>query len=291
MKAPKSHICALTVDTEEWFQVENLRGAIKKTDWNNKQSSVEKNTRTILKLLAGENISATFFILGWVAEKNPDLIKQISDEGHEVASHGTGHDLTYALSHKELEKDIYLSKKKLEDISGKEVKGYRAPNFSVDDRLIEILKNLDFKYDSSYNPFRLNKRYGSIKLPDEHSGQVFEIGDQFYEIPISTLDIFSFPLPVAGGAYFRLLPLSLFKGLVKKVLFQKCFYNFYLHPWEFEPDQPRMNNIKLNYKIRHYTGLKHTKEKFIKLISYMRDLNTRFLTLDAYLCSILDDGK
>jgi len=179
----------------------------------------------------------------------------------------------------------------LEATVGVEIKGYRAPNFSVDARLIKILVKLGFRYDSSYNPFRLNKRYGSISLPEPRAGQVFEISEQFFEIPISTVDIFSYPFPAAGGAYFRLLPFSIFRQLVKRLLKQKMFYNFYLHPWEFEPDQPKVPGIKLNHRIRHYSGLRHTKEKLRHLLNFLRENETQFVTLNDYLCSIVTQKK
>jgi len=287
MKNATHPSCALTFDIEEWFQVENLRAAISKADWAQKPSSVEKNTTLILELLEEENITATFFILGSVAERHPQLIKTVADAGHEVASHGSGHDLTYNLSDQALEEDIYESKQRLEAAAGIEIKGYRAPNFSVDTRLIKVLVKLGFRYDSSYNPFKLNKRYGSISLPEAQSGQVFEISDQFFEIPVSTVDIFSYPFPAAGGAYFRLLPFSIFRHLVKSLLKQKMFYNFYLHPWEFEPDQPKVSGIKLNHRIRHYSGLQHTREKLGRLLSFLRESETRFVTLNDYLSSVV----
>ena len=167
--------CLLTFDVEEWFQVENLKSAISKNDWNNKQSSVVKNSEKILNLLSKHNIKATFFILGWVAERNPDLIKKIKEKGHEIASHGYGHDLTYQLTDDALKKDLSHSKKLLEDITAETISGYRAPSFSIDDRVIKMLAELGYKYDSSFNPFKLNKRYGSITLPMEKVDDIYRI--------------------------------------------------------------------------------------------------------------------
>ena len=278
--------CTLSFDVEEWFQVENLRGAIKKNEWESKTSSVEKNTDIIMEILSENNISATFFILGWIAEKNPNLVKVIARNGHEIASHGNTHDLTYDLSAEQLRTDISISKTKLENLIGNEISGYRAPNFSINDRLVDILIESGFKYDSSYNPFKLNKRYGSLNIPMSPIGDIYIINDTLYEIPLSTLGIFSLQFPIAGGAYFRLLPSFLFKQFVKKEIQKNNFYNFYLHPWEFEPGQPRIKNIKFNYKIRHYTGLKNTAKKFSQFILFLKGMNCEFLTMSNYISDL-----
>jgi polysaccharide deacetylase family protein (PEP-CTERM system associated) len=275
--------CLLTFDIEEWFQVENLRTAFPKNNWKNQRSSVVKNTNRILEILERYNIKATFFILGLVAKNNPELVKTISRQGHEIASHGTGHDLTYALNENQLFDDISDSKKLLEDILGKKIYGYRAPNFSVNDTLINILKKLNFNYDSSYNPFQLNKRYGKIEVDSSCKNGIFHLNDNFFEIPLSTLTIFNQHIPMAGGAYFRIFPSIIFKNLLKAKLNKDNLYHFYLHPWEFEPEQTRIKNIKLNYRIRHYTGLKNTEKKFEKMILYLNKLNCHFFTITEYL--------
>ena len=289
MNTSADKICTLSFDIEEWFQVENLKRAITRNDWKAKKSSVVKNTDLILEILDKHNIYATFFILGWVAEKNPGLVKKISSSGHEIASHGMGHELTYNLTDKELEEDISISKKILEDLSGKMVQGYRAPNFSVNDRLVRILIKNELKYDSSYNPFSLNKRYGSITMSMKRIGNIFKIEDRLFEIPISSLNILSFPLPFGGGAYFRIIPSRIFIKSVKNIIYQEKFYNFYLHPWEFEPDQPRIKNIKLNYKIRHYTGLSKTLIKFDNFLYNLKDIDCQFMRMSDYL-SLIENG-
>jgi polysaccharide deacetylase family protein (PEP-CTERM system associated) len=275
--------CAFTFDVEEWFQVENLRNAINKEDWTKFKSTVTKNTQRILDILVEYDLKVTFFILGWVAEKKSNLVRAIYNQGHEIASHGSGHDLTYSLSDQQLQRDIQNSKSFLEDITGTEVTGYRAPNFSVDERLIMILQNLGFRYDSSYNPFKLNKRYGSIHLPEQSGKNIYKLSDSFYEIPLSTVSSFGKHIPMAGGAYFRLFPGIVFNSMVKYKILKDGFYNFYLHPWEFEPDQPRVKNIPLNYKIRHYTGLEKTGKKLKNLIILLKSIGCEFITLSEYV--------
>jgi polysaccharide deacetylase family protein (PEP-CTERM system associated) len=286
MKEMPPKYCIFTFDIEEWFQVENLKESISKEDWNHKKSSVEQNTNKILSILSKYNIPATFFVLGWIAEKYPDLVRKIVSKGHEIACHGFGHDLIYKLKEKQIYDDILKSKKLLEDISGQEIIGYRAPSFSVNDILIEVLKRQDFKYDSSYSPFSLNKRYGKINRTMVKINNHFKFDNDLEEIPLSMLKIFNFDLPIAGGAYFRLLPYWLFRYFVKRKINRDRFYVFYLHPWEFEPDQPRIKNIRLNHRIRHYTGLKHTEQKMERLIQYLKDFNCKFLTMRDYVNEI-----
>jgi len=278
--------CVLSFDIEEWFQVENLRAVIPRDTWQNYESTVVKNTGRILKILSEYNICGTFFILGSVAEKNPDLIEAILKGQNEIASHGYGHDLTYQMSEAELMDDIRKAQNILEKLSGEKIWGYRAPNFSVSDKLIDILNNLGFSYDSSYNPFRLNSRYGQISIESKPGVNAIQIRENFYEIPVPTIKLFHQDFPIAGGAYFRILPYKLFEYLVSRKIALTNFYSFYLHPWEFEPEQPRINNIRLNYKLRHYTGLKQTEIKFRKFIESLLHRNCSFITYKRFVQSI-----
>ncbi len=279
----------LSFDVEEWFQVENLRSAIPRSEWEHKKSSVEKNTHRILNILAEYDVKATFFILGWVAERHRELVKSIDSAGHEVACHGYGHNLNYQLSDEQLLVDLKKSKHNLEDLIGKKVVGYRAPSFSVSDRVLQFLKELDFVYDSSLNPFKLNKRYGSINgALTPISGGCFKTANGLIEIPISTVRIFNLDVPMGGGAYFRVFPFPIFKNLLKRKLNQDGTYNFYLHPWELEPEQERIRNIKLNYRFRHYYGLKYTSSKLIRLIRYLQNSGCLILPLSEYVEKICE---
>jgi polysaccharide deacetylase family protein (PEP-CTERM system associated) len=277
-------ICLLTFDVEEWFQVENLKGAIQRSEWDTRRSSVERNSYKILNLLDKFNVPATFFVLGWIAEKNSGLIKDISRQGHEIACHGYGHDLANQLAFQKIYKDISGSKQLLENIIAHKVLGYRAPSFSINDQILNILKDLNFLYDSSFNPFKLNSRHGIIhKLGKKIAPGCYLTDSGLYELPLSNLYIYKVVIPLGGGAYFRIYPLWLFKPLVKYKLSGDPMYNFYLHPWEFEPEQEHIKNIKLNYRFRHYYGLKNTENKFEKFILYLKNIDCDFITMEQYI--------
>ncbi len=258
--------CLLSVDVEDWFQVENLKQAIDKESWDKKTSRVERNIDLILELLDQRNTKATFFILGWIAERHPLVIKKIHNEGHEIACHGYGHDLVTHLTNDKFRQDVSLTKNILENLIGEEVIGYRAPNFSITDWSIEILISLGFKYDSSLFPIVGHSRYGKLKKVTIPNKSIFELQNGFYQVMLSYLDIGGLKVPWAGGLYFRLIPYELFKRGIEKITEQKGLYIFYIHPWEFDPGQPKVNNIKLNYKLRHYTNLKTTESKFKRLL-------------------------
>ncbi|MCK5076579.1 MAG: polysaccharide deacetylase family protein [Calditrichia bacterium] len=271
----------LSFDIEEYFQVENLRNAIPKEEWQNYNSSVEKNTRRILNVLEKFGVKGTFFILGMIAEKLPGLVLELLERGHEVASHGYGHDMTARLNDKELEEDIRKSKTILESIIEKPVLGYRAPNFTVDDRVISVLKKHNFLYDSSFNPFQLHGRYGSITAPlNKKRFGIMQAENGLYEIPISTLSLPKVEFPIGGGAYFRIFPFYVFNNLVKKKIKKEGFYNFYLHPWELEPEQPRVNGLSFNHRFRHYYGLNRTERKLEKFIKFLQKQNCEFVTME-----------
>jgi polysaccharide deacetylase family protein (PEP-CTERM system associated) len=256
----------LSVDVEDWFQVENLKQAINKESWDSNISRIERNVNLILELLDQRNTKATFFILGWIAERHPLLIKKIHQGGHEIACHGYGHDLVYNLTEENFRRDVSLTKNILQDLIGEEVIGYRAPNFSITDWSIEILISLGFKYDSSFFPIAVHSRYGKLKKGVILGKSIFELKKGFYEVMLSYLDVGGFKIPWAGGLYFRIIPYEIFKRGINGIAEQKGHYVFYIHPWEFDPKQPKVDNIKLNYKLRHYTNLKTTETKFKKLI-------------------------
>jgi len=270
----KKTIC-LTFDIEDWFQVENLRKVFPPETWDKQELRVEKNTYKILDILDEHNIKATFFVLGWIAERVPSLISEISKRGHEIASHGYGHLLNYNLSREQLKEDLLRSKQVLENITGKVVIGYRAPSFSISDELMELLAELGFRYDSSFNDFTKHDRYG--KLSGAKGSKPFMHETGIYEFPLPVIRRFGQNIPISGGGYFRLFPLWLFKRYVRKYLDRSDQYIFYVHPWELDGDQPRIKQISLNYRIRHYHGLKNTEKKFGNLIQFLKD--ERFSTL------------
>jgi polysaccharide deacetylase family protein (PEP-CTERM system associated) len=260
--------CLISFDVEDWFQVENLKGTIDKKDWEEKELRVEKNTQKLLQILDKSNTKATFFVLGWIAERIPELIKDIGRKGHEIASHGYEHELLYEIEEKQFREDIRKSKEILKDITGKNPIGYRAPNFSITDWAIKILKEEGFVYDSSLFPSDFHDRYGKIEgLKVNPNKRIFEIYKNFYEITIPVLKLMNRKVPWGGGGYFRILPYSIYKKGIKKILNDSSNFLFYLHPWELDPEQPKVRRIKWHYKLRHYTGLKSTENRLRKLLS------------------------
>ena len=229
-------------------------------------------------------VKSTFFFTARFAKLSPRSVLLVKKCGHEVACHGYGHDMTINLSDEELKTDISRAKSVLEDITKDKIKGYRAPNFSVNDRLINVLLELGFIYDSSLNPFKLNPRYGSLNFKTDSSKKdIIRLLNGMYEIPISTSKIFGFNWPIGGGAYFRILPLWIFKKLTSNKFKYDNTHNFYLHPWEFEPFQPRQKDLRLDYKLRHYSGLSRTEKKLSNYIEFLLRKNCEFLTMSVYL--------
>lgn len=268
----------LSVDVEDWFQVDNLKQAITRESWDTKLSRVERNVDLILELLDGNKSSATFFILGWIAERYPQLVKKIYNQGHEVACHGYNHELVYSLSPEKFKNDVERTKNILEQTIGDKIIGYRAPNFSITDWAIDTLISLGFRYDSSLFLSIVQSRYGKLDSYKVSGDTVFNIKDGFYQIMLSNINLGSLKLPWAGGFYFRFIPYWIFKMGVNKILKDKGIYTFYIHPWEFDPKQPKVKNISFQYKFRHYTNLSKTEVKFVKLLK-----DYRFLAINSAL--------
>lgn len=257
-------INALSFDIEDWFQVENLKCAVSYVDWDSTELRVEANTGKILRLLRARNMKATFFILGWVAEKSPGLVREIDREGHEVASHGYSHELVYNMTREAFREDVVRSKSLLEDITRKRVTGYRAPSFSITAEslwALEILKEEGFSYDSSVFPVSFHDRYGF----DGCDTKPFRWPNGLLEVPLSVYKVGGFALPLAGGGYFRLLPYAYFKYFLRRLNRQNQRFTFYLHPWELDPEQPRVK-LPLSYRFRHYVNLGTTEKSLAKLL-------------------------
>ncbi len=255
----------MSIDVEDWFQVENLKSVIDRDSWDERELRVERNTDRMLELMANHNVQCTCFILGWVAEKCPGLIKRIADAGHEIASHGYGHDLIYTLSHEEFRKDIHKGKGLVEDITGAKVRGYRAPSFSITDWAIDILQEEGFTYDSSAFPTVAHDRYGKLEGMDAGK-PIVEIRDGFTEVCVSTLELGKKGVPWGGGGYFRLIPYPVFRRGVKKILKTTGMYVFYIHPWEIDPGQPRVSGLKKSHAFRHYNNLGRCEQRFDSLL-------------------------
>ena len=278
----------ITVDVEDWFQVENLRPFFPIKTWNSQELRIQESTRRILGLLDslsdknGNQVQATFFMLGWLARRIPKLARQIKAAGHEVASHGDNHTLCTELSEKDLLKDLTESKKRLEDILQSQVYGYRAPSFSVSERILELIRRAGYRYDASYNSFGLNRRYGRMDFSSyRKKGIALDLGQGFYELPITNLNFGRRSFPCSGGGYFRLLPGPVFRMGVRLILQRQGAYHFYLHPWEVDPGQPRIKELSAQLKFRHYVNLHKTLGRLQGLLDSFSEC--RFLTCRDYL--------
>jgi polysaccharide deacetylase family protein (PEP-CTERM system associated) len=260
---------AMSIDLEDWFQVENLRGVVPRASWRVSESRVRRNTERLLELMEDRGVHCTFFVLGWVAESFPGLIGDIAAAGHEIASHGYGHEPIYRLSPQAFREDVKRSVRLLEDVTGRKVRGYRAPSFSITEWAPAILQNLGLEYDSSLFPTIAHDRYGTLGAVDT-STPIFEILPGFREILLSTLRIGRHHLPWAGGGYFRLVPYPLFAQGVRRVLASGRPYVFYLHPWEIDPDQPRLRGLKPSLAFRHYYNLHRCEPRFVRLLHDFR---------------------
>jgi len=261
-------INGLSFDVEDWFQVENLREACPVEKWDTYELRVEKSVTRILELLSQYNTKATFFILGWIAERLPHLVKEIAVLGHEVASHGYNHEIVCYLSKEEFESDLLKSKSILENIINQPVIGYRAPNFSITNEslwAIDILARHGFRYDSSIFPVSFHDRYGFRAKVDGP----FTFNNGLKELPLTTYSLGKMNIPIAGGGYFRLMPYSIFRWFLKRVNKSGRHFIFYLHPWEIDEGQPRLN-IKYNFRIRHYLNLDKTYGRLEKLLAEFR---------------------
>ena len=306
----------LTIDIEDYFQVHAFSNVIKFEEWGNYECRIERNTDRILEILdsvrSPQKVQGTFFVLGWIAERYPELVRRIQKEGHEIACHGYAHKLIYDQSKEEFRNDIKKAKATLEDITGNEVIGYRAPSYSITEKsqwAFEVLVGEGFKYDSSIFPIRhdfygmpnaprfpfvislngnnnfefsvLNfeeQRHRSTSAPNNLLTHSLINSNSLIEFPISTVRILGQNLPISGGGYFRLFPYPVIKKGLKNINEKEGKpFIFYIHPWEIDSDQPRIQGLKLKSRLRHYINLDKTENKFKRLLgdfqfSTVRDL-------------------
>jgi len=263
---------ALTVDVEDYFQVSAFADNVDRGDWDACESRVEANTRKLLQLFDRFDYKATFFILGWVAERYPQIVEKIYEKGHEVACHGYSHQLIYNQSQKEFADETAKAKKILEDIIQEPVHGYRAASYSITQKSIwalDILVDTGFTYDSSIFPVH-HDRYGIPGAEDKPHQLTTPSGHKLIEFPISTKSYFGYRLPVGGGGYFRIYPYA-FSRMALKSINRKLRrpFIFYLHPWEVDPDQPRIESSWLS-RFRHYNNLDKCEARLTKLLSDFR---------------------
>ncbi len=264
----------LTVDVEDWFQVENFKSWVSKDSWDGRELRVERNCHRLMDLfdsIPGVRVRATFFVLGWIAIRLPGLVREIQQRGHEVASHGFGHELCTALTRKDLMADLRRSRKCLEEITGRRVKGYRAPSFAINNELLSVIEQSGYRYDSSFNSFGGHGRYGTIDTTGKkRKGIAIQFSDTFHELPVSNLLLKNKTLPLGGGGYFRLYPFLFFKHGIRHVLKRENAFIFYMHPWEIDPGQPRVRQASAGFRFRHYIHLNKTEEKLASLITFFR---------------------
>lgn len=259
---------AMTVDVEDYFQVSAFEKHIARSDWNSLPCRVENNTRRILELFARHEIRATFFTLGWVAERFPDLIKRIVAAGHELACHGYSHTRVTEQTPEQFREDVVRAKSVLEDLGSAEVIGYRAASYSIGASnlwALDILEEVGFDYSSSIYPIK-HDLYG---MPDAPRFSFKPTEKQsLLEIPVTTYRIGTNNIPCGGGGYFRLFPYSVSKWALKNVNGNdQQSAVFYFHPWEIDPEQPKQKGISLKTQFRHYLNLERMEKRLGRLLA------------------------
>jgi polysaccharide deacetylase family protein (PEP-CTERM system associated) len=257
---------AMTVDVEDYFQVQAFAGVVSRSRWNDFTPRVGTNVARILDRFAAAGVHATFFTLGWVAERHPGMVRRIVAEGHELASHGYGHALVHTLDASQFRADVSRARKLLEDIAGVAVTGYRAPTFSLGVRTpwaFAVLAEEGYRYSSSTYPIR-HDLYGE---PDAPRFPYHPDGGPFVELPLTTVPIAGHNLPFAGGGYFRLLPYRVFRsGLARLNRRERRPGIFYFHPWEIDPGQPRIRGAGSGARFRHYLNLAAMPRRLDRLL-------------------------
>ncbi|WP_395701314.1 XrtA system polysaccharide deacetylase [Aquabacterium sp.] len=269
MLPPSTITNALTIDVEDYFQVSAFAPYIRRGDWDARECRVERNVHRILELLDEAQAKATFFTLGWIAERYPQLVREIVARGHELASHGYGHERASDLDEAAFLLDVRRAKEILEDLGGVEVKGYRAPSFSIGTGNLwafATLARAGYRYSSSIYPIQ-HDHYG---MPDSPRF-AYRVNEQLVEIPVTTLRLGRRNLPSSGGGYFRLLPYALSRWMLQRV-------NrgdgepaiFYFHPWEIDAQQPRIDGIDLKTRFRHYVNISRMERRLQQLLADFR---------------------
>lgn len=260
---------AMTVDVEDYYHVAAFAKVIDPTSWEQWPSRVEANTRRLLALFEQHNIKITFFILGWVAERYPQLVRDIQAAGHEIASHGYSHQLIYRQTPEVFRAETAKSKQILEDISQSPITGYRAASYSITRNslwALDILAELGFTWDSSIFPTR-HDNYGIPGSPEEPYRITTHSGASLVEFPLTTAKVLGQAVPAAGGGYFRQYPYALSRWLFNRASDNQAKPQiFYLHPWEIDPDQPRIPNASWFSNFRHYTNLKRCLPRLEQMI-------------------------
>lgn len=272
---------ALTVDVEDYFHVSAFSESIDRNHWDRYPCRVEANTRVLLALFEKASVKATFFVLGWVAERYPALVREIASAGHEVACHGYSHELVYRQSPAVFREESKRSKGILENIIQQPVKGYRAASYSITPKSVwalDVIAELGFLYDSSIFPVR-HDRYGMPGSRREPHALKTPAGHALVEFPLSTFQLLRYRLPVAGGGYFRLFPYWFTRYALGRInAVDRLPFIFYLHPWEIDPNQPRVQAGRLS-RFRHYQNLERCEQRLVALLKdFSFDTAERVLT-------------
>jgi len=275
----------MTVDVEDYFQVQAFADHIPRSSWDSIPRRVEANIEAVLDLFETSQTTGTFFILGWIAERHPQMIRRIASAGHELASHGYDHKRADCLPPVAFREDIHRSKRVLEDIAALPVTGYRAPTFSIgraNQWAYELLEGEGYTYSSSTYPIR-HDLYGDTAAPR----QPFRPGSgRLWELPLTTRRLWGQNLPVAGGGYFRLLPYNLWRRNLVHLNRSNDAAIFYFHPWELDPQQPRVPGINMRTRVRHYTNLQAMPDRLKQLL---RDF--RWRRMDQVFADLMDTSE
>jgi len=269
MSAPGPMVNALTIDVEDYFQVSAFAGHIARDSWETIPCRVERNVELILEMLAERDVRATFFVLGWVAERYPNLVRKLASAGHEIASHGYEHKRVTDQTYGSFLADIRLAKAILEDVSQMPVSGYRAPSFSVGPGnawAFDCMLEAGYRYSSSVYPIR-HDHYG---VPDAPRF-AYEVRPGLLEVPVATVRLLNANWPAGGGGYFRLLPYGVSRWSLRRVNDHDGKPAiFYFHPWELDPEQPRVDGVSFRTRFRHYLNLRRMAERLRELLGDFR---------------------
>jgi len=251
----------LTIDVEDWFHTHNLKPAIDRDSWAEQESRVKRNVTRLLELFDRYDATGTFFVLGWIAEQYPGVVKAIDEYSHRIACHGYNHRLLTEQSPEAVRADLTRALDAIRSATDQRIVGYRAPSFSITDWATDILADLGFEYDSSLFRVASHDRYGS--LDTDSTNTISRLPNGLTEVQLPVVNLPGVDIPCAGGAYFRLLPYQIYRRIVEHV---DGSFVFYLHPWEIDPDQPRVTDVPLSYRLRHYTNLHKTEPRLSRLL-------------------------
>jgi polysaccharide deacetylase family protein (PEP-CTERM system associated) len=256
----------MSVDVEDWFCVHNLSRLIPYADWDKCESRVERSTGRLLDVFGRHGVEATFFVLGWVADRFPDLVREIERRGHEVATHGYSHQLLTFMQPEDFRADLQRSLVALARTTTQEVRGFRAPSFSLTKKTlwaVDILRESGIQYDSSVFPVTFHPDYGIA----DADLRPHRLAEGLTELPMGVAEVLGRRVPCSGGGYFRLYPYAVTRALMRRCNQQGRPVMFYLHPWEADPDQPRVAGLSWSKRFRHYNNLDRTEERLEWLLN------------------------